>query len=261
MTTALISIAGFLLLVAFLAGIRIASKGRFTIESREILAATAVIGLGLFVFGEITEIAFGDIRLIRSIKQAAATPVSDRVGQQQTDEIREDILEFEEVEVEVKGAPERIPRLIETKATALSFQLGSPYYVAWVVAQYLDELTKAPFLRYLVFNDQQGRMVAIADARAIAARFDANDPTLSPEKLTDWIKEADIARLSRLPGYIDADWALTANTNTREALSVMLERNVESLPVINDSGRFIGVTYRSQLVGTILMALTAVEAD
>ena len=117
--SALIAIGAFAAIVLLLAGARIASKDRFTIESKEIVAAVVAVGLGLFVFGEVSEIAFGDIRLVRAIKEAAATPVGARVGEGKTEQISAATLEFDEVVPETKGAPDRIPRLIETKASAL----------------------------------------------------------------------------------------------------------------------------------------------
>jgi hypothetical protein len=259
--SSLITIVAFAAIVLLLAGARIASKGRFTIESKEIVAAVVAVGLGLFVFGEVSEIAFGDIRLVRAVKEAAATPVGARVGEGQTEQISAASLEFEEVVTEAKGAPDRIPILIETKASALSFRVGSDYYVAWVVAQYVDELTKAPYLRYIVFNDSRGLMVGMADARAIAERFETGDPMLTPDDLTRWIEDDDRERLRGLPGYIDAADALLGTLSTRDALAAILERNTADLPVVDQAGRFVGVAHRAQLMGTILMALTDSDAE
>ena len=152
---------------------------------------------------------------------------------------------------EEKGAPDRIPILIETKASALSFQIGSDYYVAWVVAQYVGELTKAPYLRYIVFNDSSGLMVGMANARAIAERCETGDPMLTPDDLTRWIEDDDRERLRGLPGYIDAV----------DVLAVILERDTADLPVVDQAGRFIGVAHRAQLMGTIRMSLTGSDAE
>ena len=260
MTTAMVSIVVFFILVVTLAGMRIASSGRFTIESREIVAAVVTVGLGLFVFGEVTEIAYGDVRLVRTIKKAAATPVKERVADMLTDEFSEESLQFESATTEAKGSPELIPKLIDTKATALSFQLGSDYYVGWVVAQYVNELTRAPYLRHLVFNDSGGRLVAIADARAIAVEFARLDGDVAAERLTDWIANADIGALRRLPGFVHVDDALSADLSTREALEKMLQGNSEELPVV-DEGRFVGIARRTILMGAILMALTDTASD
>lgn len=246
----------FLVLVVLLAFLRIRTGGRFTIETREIVAAIVVVGLVLFVSGEIKEIAFGDVRLVRDIKKAAGTPVKENVASRQINKISESTLLYEEARTETKGPVTRIPKLIDTKADALSFQLGSEYYVASAIAMYLEELTKAPFLRYLVFTNRQGEFLGMADARAIADRFHFRDGVLTPDRLTDAIENSKGAELRKLPGYIRADEALPASLSTREALSRMLARNVDKLPVIDGAKQFVGVAYQNQLMGNILMAIT-----
>ncbi|CAB5122288.1 hypothetical protein D3OALGA1CA_2655 [Olavius algarvensis associated proteobacterium Delta 3] len=256
MSMTFFSLALFFGLVVLLAFLRIKTAGRFTIETREIVAAIVVVGLVLFVSGEIKEIAFGDVRLIREIKKAAKAPVKENVATRQVDTISSNTLRFEESRTGTKGSVERIPMLIETKADALSFQLGSDYYVASAIAMYLEELTKAPFLQYLVFTNPKGEFVGVADARAIAEQFAPGDSSLTPRQLTRAIQNANIAWLRQLPGYIGANDALSAGLSTREALSQMLERNVDKLPVIDGAKQFIGVAYQSQLMGNILMAIT-----
>ncbi len=60
---------------------------------------------------------------------------------------------------------------------------------------------------------------------------------------------------------MDATESLSSKTTTRDALSMMLERNVEQIPVIDEVGHFQGIAYRAQLMGTILMALAAAGAE
>lgn len=204
MSMTFFSLALFFGLVVLLAFLRIKTAGRFTIETREIVAAIVVVGLVLFVSGEIKEIAFGDVRLVREIKKAATAPVKENVTTRQVDTINTTTLRFQESRTGAKGSVERIPMLIETKADALSFQIGSDYYVASAIAMYLEELTKAPFLQYLVFTNPKGEFVGMADARAIADRFGSRDRALTPDRLTSAIENATRAELQKLPGYIGA---------------------------------------------------------
>ena len=259
MQITIISLGVFLSLVLVLSFLRIKSAGRFTVETREIVAAVVVVGLFLFVSGEIKEIAFGDVRLVREIKKAADKLVKENVADQQVDTLTKETVMYDETESQAKGPVTRIPKLIETKAEALSFQLRSQYYVAAAVAKYIEELTKAPFLKYLVFNDRQGEFIGMADAREIARQFHSKDGRLTPENLTNYIKEGRIEKLRDLPGYIGAEEALSSKLSTREALSKMLEKNFEKLPVIDDTKHFVGIAYRTQLMGKILMALAPAD--
>ena len=147
MQITIISLGVFLSLVLVLSFLRIKSAGRFTVETREIVAAVVVVGLFLFVSGEIKEIAFGDVRLVREIKKAADKLVKDNVANQQVDTLTKETVMYDETESQAKGPVTRIPKLIETKAEALSLQLRSQYYVAAAVAKYIEQLTKAPFLK------------------------------------------------------------------------------------------------------------------
>ena len=79
MYTAVFTIAAFVVIIAALAALRIYSGGRLTVEIKEIVAAISVVGLGLFVLGEVTEIAFGDIKLVRRVEEAENTNVKDRI--------------------------------------------------------------------------------------------------------------------------------------------------------------------------------------
>lgn len=249
-STPVLSIAAFVVLIAGLAALRIYSQGRITIEVKEIVAAIAVVGLGLFVLGEVTEVAFGDVKLVRRVKEAQDERVESRIPDTASTVV------FEEQHTDAKGGPGLIPGLIDSRVTALSFTLGGDYYVPKYVAQYLLDLTEAPYLRYVVFNDDQGRLVGIADPRTIATAFRTDSEELTPERLTQLIKTDNVKALRTLPGFIAVDRAVQDSTTTREALDLMVQRHAALLPVIDTSGAFKGIVHEDKLVLAILHALT-----
>ena len=112
MQITIISLGVFLSLVLVLSFLRIKSSGRFTVETREIVAAAVVVGLFLFVSGEIKEIAFGDVRLVREIKKAADKLVKDNVANQQVDTLTKETVMYDETQPQAKDSVERIPKLI-----------------------------------------------------------------------------------------------------------------------------------------------------
>lgn len=253
MNTAILTIAAFVVLIAALAALRIYSNGRLTVEIKEIVAAISVVGLGLFVLGEVTEIAFGDIKLVRRVEDAKNTKVRDRIPEGTS------VLVFERQHTDEKAGPAAIPKFIETKVTALSYRLGSNYYVASMVAQYLLALTDEPYLRFIVFNDDQERLKGIADARAIASAFRSKSEHLTPELLTNYIKTGNIEELGKLPGFVSSDLAVKDSATTRQALDRIVQNHAELLPVVNESGAFRGIVYRDQLVLAILDAFSGAE--
>jgi CBS domain-containing protein len=249
-STPVLSIAAFVVLIAGLAALRIYSAGRITIEVKEIVAAIAVVGLGLFMLGEVTEVAFGDVKLVRRVKQAQDERVKSRIPDTASTVV------VEEQRIDDKGGPGAIPSLIDSQVTALSFSLGGDYYVPKYVAQYLLDLTEAPYLRYVVFNDDQGRFAGIADARAIATAFRVGSEVLTSELLTQWIKTNNVEALRTLPGFVGVDRAVQDLATTREALDLMVQQHAAWLPVIDASGSFKGIVHQDKLVLAILDALT-----
>lgn len=252
--SAVIVFVGLAILLPYL---RTKSGGSISIQTSEIVTAVIAVGILLFVSGQISEVAFGDVRLVRNIKEAANKPVKEQISGPIIDEIRRSSFRFEETRTFAKGSVAAIPRILERKAKVLSFELGGDYYVGSAIAQHLDELTKAPYLQYLLFTDSSRRMVGIADARAATAQIKANSPSITWDSFTNWIKQSNVAMLSRLPGYLEAKDAIKNTMTTQEALAKMLEINADRLPVVDANGRFIGIAYRAQLMGKILMALSA----
>ena len=63
-------------------------------------------------------------------------------------------------------------------------------------------------------------------------------------------------QLAKLPGFISADLAVTTTTTKRDALARMEQRNVDTLPVVNDARRFIGTVDRTKLTTSLILAVT-----
>lgn len=83
--------------------------------------------------------------------------------------------------------------MINTKSQALSFTIGQGSYAGPAIADYLDQLTQYPFLRYLVLDNPDGTFFDIADARQVEEisraprpRF---TPAISPSGLTPGAKQ------------------------------------------------------------------------
>ncbi len=251
--TAVLSVGAFVSFALLLALVRMRSGGKFTVETREIAAAVVAVGIGLFLFGEFDEIAYGDFRLVRKISAEANTPAGDRIANKLT------ILNYEPISQQArKEGAGAIERYLKSGVEALSFDLGKKnYYVPGVVRQYIERLTKGPYLKYIVFYEPSGKMKAVADARAIAAHFRTPDAKLTPRLLTDWIAKPDLARLKGLPGYVEP---VGVKSSTREALTKMLQFDADFVPIMDEQGRFVGVARGSQLIGRLVNALAAAEA-
>ena len=156
-----------------------------------------------------------------------------------------------------KGGTDAIEKYLRSGVEALSFDLGRKnYYVPSVVRQYIERLTRAPYLKYLVFYGPDGKMHAVADARAIAAHFRTGNAKLTPRSLTAWITKPDLMQLKGLPGYVEP---VGVKSSTREALAEMLRFDADFVPIMDERGKFVGIARGSQLIGRLVSALAAAE--
>lgn len=62
--------------------------------------------------------------------------------------------------------------------------------------------------------------------------------------------------LAQLPGFVSADKAVRAETSKRDALQAMEDLKLDSLPVTDATGRFIGTVERSRLTTGLILAVT-----
>ena len=63
-------------------------------------------------------------------------------------------------------------------------------------------------------------------------------------------------QLARLPGFIAAESAVAATVTKREALERMEALDRNALPVVDDSGRFVGSVERAKVISSLLLAVT-----
>jgi len=246
MSTVVIALGFFAILLAFVVLLRAKSGYKIDIRNSDIVLALVPVALWLFLTGKVQEFGFGEVKIVAAIKMAAAAPVGPEVSKLTIDAVRE------EVRMMSKGAPDVVPQMINSKSQALSFTLGQGGYVGPAIADYLDQLTQYPFLRYLVFNNSDGTFFGITDARQLEDISRAPRPRFTFYNLADWINAGDKAQLETLPGYVSAAQALHKNDDKSKALEQMNAADAQVLPVVDENGKFDGVVDRSKLTSSIL---------
>jgi hypothetical protein len=161
MSTAVVALSMFAALLALLVALRAKTGNKIDIRNSDIVLALVPVALWLFLTGKIQEFGFGEVKIVAAIKMAATAPVGPEVSKLTIEAVSEP------VRMMSKGAPDVIPQMINTKSQALSFMIGQGGYAGPAVADYLDQLTQYPFLRYIVLNNPDGTFYGIADARQI----------------------------------------------------------------------------------------------
>lgn len=104
-------------------------------------------------------------------------------------------------------------------------------------------------LRHLVVLDETDVVIGVLDDRAVVSAW-ARD-ALGLHRRT----VGELMRATPTPAV-----AVTRGTMLREAARLMFERGADALPVVGDDGRVVGVLTGSDLVRTLGVGGSAVEA-
>ncbi len=247
METTIIAIAGFAVLLLALVALRYKTGSKYEIRNTDIILAIMPVVMWLLLTGRVQEFAFGDLKIVSAIQQASQTSVKAQVS----------AMPVETLETDAKRGVMDIPRLVASKAKVLSFQLGHGGYNGNAIGEYLSTLTRHPDLRYIVINDEGGKLWCMAEARPLARVFEAGDFGYSAYDFARWLNEGNRDALRVLPGFVAADFAVDAGTNKQEALTRMESQDVDVLPVVNETGQFKGVVDRSKLTASLLVDIAA----
>lgn len=274
MNTVIIAFVVFAIFLIGLVVLRTKAR-RFEIKNTDVVLALVPVALWLFLTGKVQEFGFGEVKIVAAIKVASKASIDNQVSK---------LLPVDAVPLFEKGGFDEITRAVQKKAQALSFHIGRGHYNASAIRAYLNELTQYPYLRYIVLNNQDDSFFGMVDARQIAeilrgerlqqssvtpgpmvpgeqAQFGIPpQPRLTSDNLAKWLNEGNVEELKTLPGFIAASDALDSNTNRQKALERLNDLNVQTIPVVNENRKFIGVVDRSKLTASILTEIaTKVE--
>lgn len=259
-TTIAYSVGSFIVILAVLVLLR-ARNSRFEVKTSDIVVAVVPVLVFLLVTGRLQkfEIGEGGVKIETAFVEASASAIASQVTPLTG-------LPTEPIEIDAKAGVERIPELIARKAEGLSFRLGRRgYYYGPAIQDYLVQLARGPFLKYLIIENADGTFFGSANARDIIATFQAPRPPFTADNLASWLNEDDTEALARLPGFISAKDALTKETDKAQALQRMESANVDTLPVVNEQKRYVGIVNRSRLTASLLIdvskSLAAASGD
>ncbi|PWK54428.1 CBS domain-containing protein [Pleionea mediterranea] len=134
--------------------------------------------------------------------------------------------------------------------------MGYRGYDAQAIYQYIRELTDKPFLKYLVFYNDNGSFYAITSA----AKFIKRNPTLNRtyHQLAQALISNDKSLLeSIIPDLITAKESLTVTTSRSDALRRMLDNHVDVLPVLDKNEQLQGVVSKASITGSLLLEIAS----
>ena len=159
------------------------------------------------------------------------------------------------LEIAAKGGVQDIPKLIEKRTEALAFRLGHGGYYGPAIEQYFNALYASSYLQYLVILDEHGKLFGIYNALDLAVTF-RTDGERAYADFAGWLNRPDeYARkaLIQLPGFVAAEQAVPRDLSKRDALKRMDALWVDSLPVVDQGGGFVGTVERSRLTASLIL--------
>ncbi len=159
------------------------------------------------------------------------------------------------LEMAAKGGVQEIPQLVQQKTEALVFRLGHGGYYGPAIQQYFDALYASSYLQYLIVLNEQGKLFGIYDALDLAVYFRATGER-AYRNFAQWLNrpsDSSQLELARLPGFVGAEQAVARELSKREVLRRMDKLRVDSLPVVDATGLFVGTVERSQLTASLIL--------
>jgi CBS domain-containing protein len=193
--------------------------------------------------GKIKELTVGEVKIVTAIREASASPIKNQVTP----------LPVAEVRIDPKEGVAMIPELRRRKTEALSFRLGHGGYYGPAIIEYLQGVSQSPSFRYVVISTADGKLFGMIDGRQLAAILTA--PGAANDFAESLNRSNGDAILRLLSGIIPRDKAITKSTDKRQALMQMESMDVQTLPVVDEGGRFARIVDRSKLTASILIEI------
>jgi hypothetical protein len=224
------SIAILVTIVAFLMLLR--SKKKLEVKPVDLAAAVLPVVVFLLVSVKV-ELAF---------EKAAQSPIKSQV-----EELK---LPVERIEAPAKGAESLIDRYREKKIEGLTFVVGGGGYVGGVIEEYLGRI---PSLRYIVLNQPDGSLYAVAEARRLWAALSSDVKPFTFDEFARVISAGEVATLERFPGLVRAKDAIKDTDDRLTALKQMESLNADFVAVVDVNGKFAGVVSRARITSSMLV--------
>lgn len=238
--------------------LRVSSAGRYEVKPTDLVFIVVPLLVAGVATGKLTGLDFFGVRADLSAlwAEAADTGIEGQVTSAPDSSSVADVME--QLSTATKGGVGEIPRLIEQKTNTLTFSLGAGRYYGPAIAEYFDKLYGSSYLRYIVINNDDGTLFGLYPASDLVTYFRAIDRT-GYARFEESLNSGDgRARdwLAQLPGFVPAKAALTSEVSKREALRTMADRELETLPVVDDGARFVGTVERAKLTTSLILAVT-----
>jgi len=238
MSYEIIAIVSFILLIVVQIYLRAKTDDKYQIKNSDIVIALIPIALVLFLTGKVKELTIGEFNIVLAMTETTESPISTEVTE----------LPIEKVSIGKRESLIERKQYIENRVPVISFQFSKFSRGGSNILVDYFELSRYPFLRYIIFYDTEGVFFGMADAQQMGAMKE-----ITPFKdIANWVLNAKETEIKNLPGFVSANDALFVNESKLTALKKMNLLNVPALPVIDELTKFVGVIEQRKLTTNML---------
>lgn len=245
-----LAILSFILFLGLLIFMR-SKNSSLEVKSADVIVALVPVLVILLATGKLQKIVIGEggVTIETVFKNASQAPIETQVNAISG-------LPISTPRTGEKSRASNIPGLLESKTEALIFRLGTGKYAGKIVKQYIYTLIEQPYLKHIVIENLDKTFFAILDARKLATLFKSKDVSVTPDLFAQWINNNEKQEISKLPGFISFENALSPKSDKAKALWLMEEKNADALPVLNQQQQLVGIVDRSRLTASLLVDIS-----
>ncbi len=155
-----ILVGAFFLILLGLVLVHARVNGGFKIETSWVAIALSPAVIWLLATGQMAE--FSGFGLAFKLREASAKTVSLKLDGSKIEPVA--------ITVDEKRGVGNIPELVQKRVVALRLELGRRgYYAASAIQEYLEQLTRYDFFRYVVFAGGDGKFRGLVPAKTLLA--------------------------------------------------------------------------------------------
>ena len=233
-----ILIVSFFVILSLIALINYKLNKEFKIETSWLALSLAPVVIWLITTQQLSE--FSGFGLAFKLNKVTATPVSLKLDG--------DAIQPEAISSDAKEGIGKIDLFKRDRVSAITLEVGkSGYYLNSAIERYLRELTPLSFFKYVLFLDASGKFRGVVNGTELYEAMRSRNIDL-----VNLIETDQIATINGINMV-----SIVSGKSKQEALQLMDTHSLSVLPVINDSGSFIGVVERDKITSSIVAKLVS----
>ena len=222
---------------------------KFKIEPNDIVIGLIPVILWLLLSGNITKFEYAGVTIETAFKEAQKTS------------IKKDVMPIpvEGVSTMLKAGINQIDYIVSLQTDAVVFLIGYENYTGDAIKEYLEKLRNSN-VKYFIFvtenNEGNSIFTGLISFNDFYNAFRGSEPVASENEIAIWLKKGDKDKILNIPRMISLKYAVNEDDSRENALKKIIDSKANLLPVIDKSGKFLGIVTEGKLSASILLSIS-----